>query len=76
MGARIKIEGRVAVVEGVERLHGATLRCCDLRGGAALVAAALAAEGKSEISHISHIERGYQDFDRNLAALGANIVHV
>ncbi|MDR2933255.1 MAG: UDP-N-acetylglucosamine 1-carboxyvinyltransferase [Oscillospiraceae bacterium] len=76
MGARINIEGRVAVVEGVETLHGATMVCTDLRGGAALVTAALAAEGMSEITHISHIERGYQDFDKNLASLGANIVKV
>lgn len=74
MGARIKIEGRVAVVEGVSRLHGAPVVCTDLRGGAALVTAALAAEGVSEITHIHHIERGYQDFDANLASLGADIV--
>jgi UDP-N-acetylglucosamine 1-carboxyvinyltransferase len=73
MGARIKIEGRVAVVEGVEKLHGASVECSDLRGGAALVAAALAANGKSEISQTCFIERGYQDFDKNLAALGARI---
>lgn len=73
MGARIKIEGRVAVVEGVQRLHGAEVRCTDLRGGAALVTAALAAEGVSEISEIFHVERGYQDFEKNLSALGAVI---
>jgi UDP-N-acetylglucosamine 1-carboxyvinyltransferase len=74
MGAKIGIEGRVAVVEGVSRLHGAPVVCTDLRGGAALVTAALAAEGITEVSHIHHIERGYQDFHKNLAALGANIV--
>lgn len=73
MGANIKVEGRVAVVEGVERLHGAPVVCTDLRGGAALVVAALAAEGESEIAHIAHIERGYQDLDKNLASLGAVI---
>ncbi len=71
MGAKIKVEGRVAVVEGIPMLHGATVVCTDLRGGAALVTAALAAEGISEITKISHIERGYQDFDKNLASLGA-----
>lgn len=73
MGASIKIEGRVAVVEGVHKLHGATVVCTDLRGGAALVTAALAAEGVSEITKISHIERGYQDFEKNLSSLGAVI---
>jgi UDP-N-acetylglucosamine 1-carboxyvinyltransferase len=74
MGAKIKIEGRVAVVEGVERLHSATVVCTDLRGGAALATAALAAEGISEITEIHHIERGYQDFEMHLTALGADIV--
>ena len=73
MGADIKVEGRVAVVEGVKALHGATLVCTDLRGGAALVVAALAAHGTSEITAISHIRRGYQDFDKNLLSLGAII---
>ena len=74
MGARIKVEGRVAVVEGVDKLHGAAVVCTDLRGGAALVTAALRAEGKSEIERIFHIERGYQDFEQNLSSLGASIV--
>lgn len=76
MGAKIKVEGRVAVVEGVPLLHGATVMCTDLRGGAALVTAALAAEGTSEITEIHHIERGYQDFENNLSALGADIKRV
>ncbi|MDL2233007.1 UDP-N-acetylglucosamine 1-carboxyvinyltransferase [Ruminococcaceae bacterium OttesenSCG-928-L11] len=74
MGAKISLEGRVAVVEGVARLHGAPVVCTDLRGGAALVTAALAAEGQSEIGHISHVERGYQDLEQTLSALGAKIV--
>jgi len=73
LGARINIEGRVAMVEGVKKLHGGGLVCTDLRGGAALCVAALAAQGLSEISQISHIERGYQDFDKNLRSLGAVI---
>ena len=73
MGAKIRIEGRVAIVEGVRQLHGASLTCTDLRGGAALCLAALAAEGQSEIRDTYHIDRGYQDFDANLARLGARI---
>lgn len=76
MGTKIKIEGRVAVVEGVSRLHGAPLVCTDLRGGAALCTAALVAEGTSEINKIFHIERGYQDFDKNLSSLGVNIKRI
>jgi len=73
MGARIKVEGRVAVVEGVRKLYGASMVCTDLRGGAALCCAALAADGVSEITKISHIQRGYQDFDKNLVRMGAII---
>jgi len=73
MGAKIKIEGRVAVVEGVKELQGASVVCTDLRGGAALVVAALAAKGSSEISNICHIERGYQHLEAELAGIGARI---
>ena len=59
------------MVLGVERLHGAAVRCTDLRGGAALCAAALAAEGETSISDITHIDRGYQSIEDDLAALGA-----
>ena len=65
-----------AVVLGVERLHGAAVRCTDLRGGAALCAAALAAEGETSISDITHIDRGYQSIEDDLAALGADIRRV
>ncbi|SMC41488.1 UDP-N-acetylglucosamine 1-carboxyvinyltransferase [Papillibacter cinnamivorans] len=74
MGADIKVEGRVAVVCGVPRLHGASIKATDLRGGAALVAAALGAEGESRISGISHIDRGYQSLERSLAEIGAEIL--
>jgi len=74
LGASIKVEGKIAVVEGVERLTGAAVRCTDLRGGAALVIAALAANGKSEIYEISHIERGYEDFDKVIGSLGGKII--
>ena len=73
MGADIRTEGRVAIVRGVPRLRGASLRCTDLRGGAALVVAALAAAGESRISAIEHIDRGYEDISRDLRLLGADI---
>lgn len=76
MGASIKIEDRVAVVEGVERLSGANVNATDLRGGAALVVAALAAEGKTKISSIHHIDRGYEDIESKLSSLGARIKRV
>jgi len=76
MGAEIRVSGRVAVVTGVETLHGAPVRCTDLRGGAALCVAALAAEGTTRISEIGHIDRGYQDIARDLQALGADIIRV
>ena len=76
MGADIRVSGRTAVVLGVERLHGAVVRCTDLRGGAALCAAALAAEGETSISDITHIDRGYQSIEDDLAALGADIRRV
>ena len=71
MGAGIRVSGRVAVVSGVERLHGAPVRSTDLRGGAALCVAALAAEGETRVSEVSHIDRGYADLTGDLRALGA-----
>ena len=73
MGADIQLAGRAAMVSGVGKLHGANLRSTDLRGGAALVVAALGAEGTTRVSELGHIRRGYQDLDRNLRALGADI---
>ena len=73
LGTHIKTSGRVAVIEGVERLTGAACSCTDLRGGAALVIAALAAEGETRIDRITHILRGYDDIAGTLAALGADI---
>lgn len=73
MGAIIKVEDRVAIVEGVKKLHGAAVEATDLRGGAAMVIAALSAEGETEISGISHIDRGYENITKNLEALGAHI---
>jgi UDP-N-acetylglucosamine 1-carboxyvinyltransferase len=73
MGADIRVSGRVAVVTGVETLRGAAVRCTDLRGGAALCVAALAAEGETRVSEVRHIRRGYQDLAGDLRALGAEI---
>ena len=71
MGADIRVEGRVAVVCGVERLQGAAVRATDLRGGAAMVVAALAARGETRISAVEHIQRGYTDILGDLRRLGA-----
>ncbi|OQB14212.1 MAG: UDP-N-acetylglucosamine 1-carboxyvinyltransferase 1 [Firmicutes bacterium ADurb.Bin193] len=73
MGAHVKIEGRTAVIEGSKKLTGAQVKATDLRAGAALVLAALAADGDTEISEIEHIERGYCNMDKKLTSLGANI---
>lgn len=72
MGADIRVSGRAAVVCGVETLHGAPVRCTDLRGGAALCVAALAAEGETRVAETGHIARGYEDIVRDLRALGAD----
>jgi UDP-N-acetylglucosamine 1-carboxyvinyltransferase len=74
MGADIQILGKVAVVRGVRQLRGASVEATDLRGGAAMVCAALAAEGVSEISRISHIDRGYEKIEEAVAGLGGKIV--
>ncbi len=76
MGAKIKVEGRSAVIEGTDKLMGATVRATDLRAGAALVLAGLVAEGTTEITDIEHIDRGYMNFDEKLRKLGADIVRV
>ena len=73
MGADIRVEGKVAVVCGVEALRGAALQAADLRGGAALAVAALGAQGVSTVSRTEHIDRGYEDLARDLAGLGAHI---
>lgn len=76
MGADIKTEGKVAVVNGVKSLHGAHVTSTDLRGGAALLLAALSAEGESIISDIEHIDRGYQHIENDLNLLGAEVVRL
>lgn len=73
MGADITTEGRVALVRGVERLHGARVEAADLRGGGALAAAALGAEGVTALSGLNHIDRGYEGLEGMLRALGADV---
>ena len=73
LGAHIQVDGKVAVVEGVKQLVGAPIQACDLRAGAALVIAGLAAQGTTELSHINYIERGYEDLVGKLRAVGADI---
>ena len=73
MGAQIRVEGRSAVIEGVDHLTAASVQAYDLRAGAAMVIAALAAEGTSEVSNVHYIERGYEDIIGKLRNLGAQI---
>ena len=73
MGAQIRVDGRTAVVEGVKTLHGAAVQAYDLRAGAAMLIAALAADGVSEISNVQYIERGYEDIIAKLRGIGAAI---
>ena len=73
LGAKITVDGKVAIVKGVRKLSGAEVNSTDLRGGAALVTAALAARGKSKINNIEYILRGYENLDKKLTSLGANI---
>jgi len=76
MGANIKIEGRSAIIEGNGHLTGAQVKATDLRAGAALILAGLAAEGETEITDIEHIDRGYAQIDKKLGSLGADIKRV
>jgi UDP-N-acetylglucosamine 1-carboxyvinyltransferase len=73
MGADIRTEGHHAVVRGVPRLYSAPVRALDLRAGAALIVAALGAEGVTEITDVAHVDRGYEDIDGKLAGLGAEL---
>jgi len=76
MGAKIKVEGRIAVIEGPTRLTGAPIRAMDLRAGAALVIAGLTAKGKTELYNIQYIDRGYENLVDKLKKLGADITRV
>lgn len=76
LGARIKVEGRVAVVEGVPYLSGAQAVASDLRGGAALVIAGLSAQGQTQISQVNLIDRGYEQIEKSLVMLGADVKRI
>ena len=76
MGADIQIEGKTAIVTGQEKLRGATVCAHDLRAGAALVIAGLAAEGTTKVENIHFIERGYENIIEKLQNLGANIKRI
>jgi UDP-N-acetylglucosamine 1-carboxyvinyltransferase len=76
MGARIELEGATAILEGVDCLQGAPVMASDLRASAALVLAALQAEGTTEIHRVYHIDRGYEGIDEKLRQLGADIERV
>ena len=76
MGADITVRNRTAVIRGVDKLHGAKVTAGDLRGGAALVLAALVADGETTVLDLSHIDRGYADFEYKLKKLGAKIRRV
>lgn len=76
MGASVQVDGKVAVFEGVEELRAAPIKATDLRAGAALMIAALAANGVTELEEIYHIDRGYEDIEEKLRALGADIRRV
>lgn len=76
MGAKIKIEGKTAVITGTRKLTGATVEGHDLRGGAALILAGLVAKGKTKVENIEYVLRGYENIDKKLNMLGANIKEV
>jgi UDP-N-acetylglucosamine 1-carboxyvinyltransferase len=76
MGANISLQGHVAVVRGTERLQGAPVMATDLRASAALVIAALAADGETSIDRVYHLDRGYANIEQKLAGLGAIIRRV
>jgi UDP-N-acetylglucosamine 1-carboxyvinyltransferase len=73
MGAQIELSGRRAFVHGTAKLHGTEMAATDLRGAAAMVCAALGAEGESRITQAWHLDRGYADFAARLRALGAEV---
>ncbi len=73
LGAEIQVEGRTALITGVKRLSGANVSCTDLRGGAALVIAGLAAEGQTQLDELRHLDRGYDDMVSKLRGLGASV---
>lgn len=76
MGALVKVEGRIAVIEGIPKLSGAPVKAMDLRAGAAMVIAGLVAEGETEVYNTNYIDRGYENFEEKLRSLGAQIIRI
>jgi UDP-N-acetylglucosamine 1-carboxyvinyltransferase len=76
LGARIQIDGKVAMVEGVKQLSGATVMATDLRASASLVIAGLVADGETVVDRIYHLDRGYDRMEAKLRALGADIERI
>jgi UDP-N-acetylglucosamine 1-carboxyvinyltransferase len=76
MGASVQVDGKVAIIEGTEKLRGCPVKACDLRAGAAMVIAGLAAQGTTTISDIKYVERGYENIVEKLQALGADFSRV
>lgn len=76
LGAKITVNGKTAVFEGVESLTGCPVSACDLRAGAALIIAGIAASGETEISGIEFVDRGYEKIEEKFNSLGANITRI
>lgn len=76
MGANIRVEGKLAIIDGVDKLHGSRVKATDLRGGAAMIIAGLMADGTTEITDIYHIDRGYESFEQKFIGLGGDIHRV
>jgi UDP-N-acetylglucosamine 1-carboxyvinyltransferase len=76
LGAKVEVDGRVAVVQGVDKLSGATVMATDLRASAGLVIAALVAEGTTIVDRIYHLDRGYDRMEAKLRTLGADVERV
>ncbi len=76
LGAKATVEGKTAIIEGKRKILGTTVKSYDLRGGAGLVIAALAAKGRTTVENIEYIFRGYENFEEKLRGLGADIIEV
>jgi UDP-N-acetylglucosamine 1-carboxyvinyltransferase len=76
MGAKVKLKGSTAVIEGGSKLKGAPVMCTDLRASAALILAALAAEGKTEVQRVYHLDRGYEKLEHKLSQIGCAIERI
>ena len=74
MGVRADLQNNTLIITGSKKIHGAKMEATDLRGGAAMILAGLVAKGKTQISKLEYVLRGYEDFDKKLISLGANII--